>query len=128
MRSQSRRVLVAAGLLLALATLLGAYGSHGLDARADPAALAAFRTAIDYQFYQALGLLGLGALLDRTPPIRGLGACAALLLVGVLLFAGGIVLPILGSPAWIGYPVPLGGLLIVAAWLGFVWIVWRAER
>ncbi len=47
-------------LNLAFAVILGAFGAHGLKARATEAQLAWWQTATDYFFYHALGLLALG--------------------------------------------------------------------
>jgi uncharacterized membrane protein YgdD (TMEM256/DUF423 family) len=105
--------------------MLGAYGSHGLRGAVDPATLTAYATAVDYLFYQALGLLAVGLIIERAPQQRGLTVALGLLLLGIMLFCGGIVLPILGGPAWLGRVVPSGGLLLMAAWLTFAWSVWR---
>ena len=120
----ARLALIAGALLLALGTALAAYGSHGLAATA-PATTAAFRTAVAYQLYQGLGLLASAWLLDRVPAARGVGLFPVLLLVGVLLFSGGIVVPILGGPGWLGRGVPAGGLLMIAGWLWFAVCAWR---
>ena len=44
-------------LNLAIAVMLGAFGAHGLKARATEAQLLWWQTATDYFFYHALGLL-----------------------------------------------------------------------
>jgi uncharacterized membrane protein YgdD (TMEM256/DUF423 family) len=120
----SRIALCAAALLLALATVLGAYGSHALPGRIDTAALHAYQTAIDYQFFHGLGLLALGLWLDRYPGQRGVMVSAALLGAGMLLFCGGLIAPILGAPPFLGAFVPFGGFLLIAGWLAFAVSLW----
>jgi len=124
----SRLSLIIAGVLLTLAAMLGAYGSHGLRGTVDTATLTAYVTAVDYLFYQALGLLAVGLLIDRVPQQLGLKVSLALLLLGITLFCGGIFLPIFGAPALLGRVVPFGGVLLMAAWLTFSWSVWRLPR
>lgn len=56
-----RHWLVLAGCFGLTATMLGAYGAHGLAATGiTPERLAAFNTAVQYQFFHALALLVLG--------------------------------------------------------------------
>ena len=56
----SARTLAIAGLLLALATACGAFGAHALKAHLSPERLQLWDTAVRYQFFQALGLIGVG--------------------------------------------------------------------
>ena len=56
-------------LNLAFAVILGAFGAHGLKARATEAQLAWWQTATDYFFYHALGLLALGILAKVIPQL-----------------------------------------------------------
>ena len=56
-----RHWLVLAGFFGLTGTMLGAYGAHGLAASGTPPALlAAFNTAVQYQFFHASALLVLG--------------------------------------------------------------------
>ena len=54
------RALALAGLLLAIATVCGAVGSHALKSQLSSERLQLWDTAVRYQFFQALGLLGVG--------------------------------------------------------------------
>ena len=77
----SGRTLATAGILLALAMVLGAFGAHGLKAQLTPDQLHVYETAVMYHFFNALGLLGIGLTLrfvDR-PAVRW---AAVLVLVG----------------------------------------------
>ncbi len=56
-------------LNLALAVMLGAFGAHGLKARATEAQLGWWQTATDYFFYHALGLLILSLLAKVIPAL-----------------------------------------------------------
>ncbi len=55
----SSRTLALAGVLLALATVCGAFGAHLLKQLAADR-LQLWETAVRYHFFQALGLLGIG--------------------------------------------------------------------
>jgi len=120
----SARALATAGLLLALATVCGAFGAHALKAHLAPERLSLWDTAVRYQFFQALGLIGVG-LTMRTLDGRLLHAAAALLVIGVVLFSGSLYALSLGAPRLVGILTPIGGLAWVAAWLMYAWAVWR---
>jgi uncharacterized membrane protein YgdD (TMEM256/DUF423 family) len=120
----SARALTIAGLLLALATACGAFGAHALKAQLPPERLQLWETAVRYQFFQALGLIGVGLTL-RAVEVGALRAAAALLLAGTVLFCGSLYALALGAPRALGAATPLGGLAWIAAWLLFAWGVWR---
>jgi uncharacterized membrane protein YgdD (TMEM256/DUF423 family) len=104
-----------AALLLALATLIGALGAHGLKPRLTADRYEVLQTAVHYQFFHALGLLGLGLLSDRVPmPLLRLAGW--LLFVGVLLFSGSLYCLVAGAPRVLGLLTPVGGLALIAGW------------
>jgi uncharacterized membrane protein YgdD (TMEM256/DUF423 family) len=129
----STRALALAGVLLALATACGALGSHALKGQLPAERLQLWDTAVRYQFFQALGLLGVGLTLrfleGAAGALRAAGtvaAAAALLLVGIGLFSGSLYALALGAPRAVGALTPLGGLAWIAAWLLFALGVWRS--
>ena len=124
MNSSARYILATAGILLAVATMLGAVGTHALRARLTPDQLAVFETAVRYHFYNALGLLGIGAvaLSCESSLLRW---SAALIAAGVILFSGALYLASFGAPRLIHVLPPFGGLAWIAGWVLFAVAVWR---
>lgn len=120
----SARALTAAGILLVLATACGAFGAHALKAHLAPERLQLWETAVRYQFFHSLGLIGIG-LTMRTLDGTALHLAALLVLIGVLLFCGSLYLLALGGPRVAGVLTPLGGLAWIGGWLVFVYAVWR---
>jgi uncharacterized membrane protein YgdD (TMEM256/DUF423 family) len=120
----SRRVLLTAALLLALATLCGALGAHGLNGRLGPERLALWDTAVRYHFLQSLGLMGIGLSL-HTRDDRALRASAALIAAGIALFCGTLYALSLGAPHRWGTLIPLGGLAWIVGWVLFAYGIWR---
>ena len=115
-----------AGALLALATVLGAFGAHALKAQLAPDRLQVYETAVRYHFFHALGLLGIGLTLRfvDTGPVRW---AALLVLVGVVLFSGSLYALTFGAPSHIFGPVtPLGGLALIAGWMTYAVGLWRS--
>lgn len=122
-----RSVLCLAAVLLSLATGLGAYASHGLADVLDAQSLRSFEIGVDYQFFNALGLLGLALLIERRPRDRAYLAAAALLLAGIVLFCGGLYVSALDGPAVLAAAAPAGGVCLIVAWLVCAYGAWRSR-
>jgi uncharacterized membrane protein YgdD (TMEM256/DUF423 family) len=110
-----RRALVAGALLMALATAVGALGTHTLRATLTPDRYGVLETAVHYQFLNALGLLFVGVRLAQRVD-RALSLAGDLLLAGVLLFSGSLYALLCGAPRAIGLLTPLGGLCLIVGW------------
>jgi len=113
--SGRRRILVASALLAALGIVLGAFGTHGLRDSLGARELGWWETGVQYQMWQAVGLVALGALPGR------LGVPAAMIGVGALVFSGSLYLMALTDARWLGAVTPLGGLLMILGWLLAAW-------
>lgn len=120
----ARKTLAIAGGLIALATVLGAFGAHALKSQLSPDKLAVYETAVRYHFIHALGLLVMGVLL-RSVDTNLLRWSAALVLVGIILFSGSLYLLTFGAPRPLGVVTPLGGLALIAGWGLFAVTMWR---
>lgn len=126
MTKDARWMISLAALLIALATVLGAYGTHGLQKVLPPDRVEVFVAAVTYQFYHALGLLGVG-LTVATRERRGVRIAACLIVLGIALFAGSIFALSLGAPAAIGVVTPFGGLSLMVGWTLFALTIWSAR-
>lgn len=114
----NRWILAVAGLLVALATIMGAFGAHALQARLSPERLGIYETAVRYHFFHALGLLAIG-LAARTIDAPMLRWSAALVLAGIVLFSGSIYALSFSAPRFIGIVTPIGGVALIAGWAVF---------
>ena len=112
------RVLGIAGLLLAVGIVVGALAAHALQKVLEPRQLESLHTAVNYQLFNALGLLAIGILMrgDDLPALR---TVAGLLVAGIVCFSGGIYIMLAGAPRFLGLVTPLGGVLMIAAWSWF---------
>ena len=102
-------------VLLALATIIGALGAHTLKTRLSIDRYEVLQTAVHYQFFHALGLLGLGLLAERQPS-PWLAVSGWLVLSGVTLFCGSLYLLLAGGPLLLGVLTPIGGVALIAGW------------
>ena len=114
----ARKTLAGAGALIALATVLGAFGAHALKTHLSQDKLAVYETAVRYHFIHALGLLAIGILL-RSVDVALLRWSATLVLVGIILFSGSLYLLTFGAPRFVGIVTPLGGLALIVGWAMF---------
>ena len=106
--------LLIGALLAALGILAGSFGAHGLRNMLGPEALGWWQTGVEYQMWQALGLVAIGA--ARLPRIR---LSVWLLALGTLIFSGSLYLLALTGARWLGMVTPVGGVLMIAGWVCF---------
>lgn len=121
----ARRVLGAAAVLLAVATVAGALGAHGLKSHWAAERLDVYDTAVRYQFYHSLGLLGVGLAL-KFFDVGALRAAALLIVAGIVLFSGSLYALTLGAPRVIGAVTPVGGVALIAGWVVFAYGIWTS--
>ncbi len=120
MMNPPRWPLLLGALLTTLAIALAALGSHALpDIMIDPVRAHRFNTALSLHQFNALGLVLMGLACFVRPGNRLWRMAALMLTSGIVLFSGNLYLLAftLKTPAtWL---TPLGGLLLMAAWLCF---------
>lgn len=110
-----------AALNLMLAVILGAFGAHGLKERVTSEQLAWWHTGVNYHFWHALGLFGIGLLLLNQPALNAARSAGWLLQIGIVIFSGSLYAMTLGAPRWFGAITPIGGLAFIAGWAVLAW-------
>lgn len=114
-----RKWLAFAGFHGFCAVAMGAFAAHALKASLDPEALGWIETGARYQMFHALALLGLAALGPKVTPkkqaISGWGFG-----LGALIFSGSLYLMAFTGIRMLGAVTPLGGLLLLMAWLNLL--------
>ncbi|HEU4619550.1 MAG TPA: DUF423 domain-containing protein [Gammaproteobacteria bacterium] len=126
MAPSARLFALLAALLLAAATAIGAYTSHGLEGVLAPRDLAIVATAVQYQFYHGLGLLVVALLADRLDG-TAVRVAGGLMFGGALLFCGGIYARHLLALEGAGAVAPIGGSAMIASWLVLAYAAVRAK-
>ena len=127
----NRIILITAAILGIIAITLGAFGAHGLKELISVEAQQTFETGVRYQMYHALMLLFVGGttfLKERSKKI-----IYFLVLVGIVLFSGSIyglsTMDITGiNFKTIGFVTPIGGLLLIIAWITMLIDFLKAPR
>ena len=131
MLNPARIWIVLGAVFAALAVAAGAFGAHALEAtmenaEAGPKRLAAWKTAAQYQFLSALGLIALG--LMQTTKTKSQFAAGVLMVVGILIFSGVLYAYCLSYIKILGAIVPIGGVSMLIAWVYFAVAAMGATR
>jgi uncharacterized membrane protein YgdD (TMEM256/DUF423 family) len=106
------------------AVVLGAFGAHYLSGKVEAGVLSvkmmhAYETAVHYQLFHTLSLMGVFSLKDKFPLYNK--TIGILFMLGIVLFSGSIYMLATGELTgvdfkWLGPVTPLGGLCFIAAW------------
>ena len=120
---KGERFIAVGALLVAIGICIGALGAHALRDVLSAQELSALHTAVYYQIFNSLALMLLGGWMRAgraglTWPLRFLAA-------GVVLFSGSIYLMLAGAPSPFGFLTPVGGVLLIGAWLMLAWRFFR---
>ena len=99
-----------------LAVMLGAFGAHALkDKLQSEGNLDTFQTAVQYQFYHTLALLGIAFLLTKYES-QWLNYAGYSMTFGILVFSGSLYILCFTGIKWLGAITPIGGLLFILGW------------
>lgn len=123
--SRHKKMLKLSFVLLALTIFLGAFGSHGLKKQISDSLLETYQTGVQYGFIHALGVSIL--VLSSVFSGRNLMPSIYFMLGGMLLFSGSLMLYALHElPGFsilihLRKSAPVGGLLLMVAWISAAW-------
>ncbi|PZR18882.1 MAG: DUF423 domain-containing protein [Flavobacterium psychrophilum] len=116
----NRKIILIAAVLGAIAIVLGAFGAHGLKKLISPESIAVFETGVKYQMYHALFLLFLGTTALVSDKVKN--TILWLVVIGVAFFSGSIYFLACNNLfsfdfKKFGFITPIGGLLLIGAWI-----------
>ena len=111
--------LTLAAILGATGVAAGAFGAHGLESTLDAEAIEIWNTAVRYQMYHALALLGT-AWLSTEHASTAVTVAGWSFFAGVAVFSGTLYALALTDIKWLGAVTPLGGLALIAGWIALL--------
>ncbi|HHZ84023.1 MAG TPA: DUF423 domain-containing protein [Nitrospirales bacterium] len=76
-----------------------------------------YQTAVQYQFYHALGLLGVGLLAHQFPTQTLIKWAGWFMFAGIVIFSGSLYTLSLTSTRWLGAITPIGGASFIVSWI-----------
>ena len=108
--------LAVAAVLGGLAVAAGAFGAHALEGKLSEHYMSVFQTAVQYQMFHALALLGVALIGMVRPDASWLVPTAWAFLVGVVLFSGSLYALVLSGVRVLGAITPIGGVAFLVGW------------
>jgi uncharacterized membrane protein YgdD (TMEM256/DUF423 family) len=112
-----QKYLMLAGVLGALAVIVGAFGAHQLKDQLDEETLAAYNTGVEYHFYHVMALLAICLAPASLWNQKSTVWAARLLVVGMFFFSGSLYVLAISGIKWLGAITPFGGVAWIAAWV-----------
>jgi uncharacterized membrane protein YgdD (TMEM256/DUF423 family) len=112
----NKTFLIIGAVLMALGVGLGAFGAHALKQKLSVEMMAVYKTAVEYHFYHALGLILIG-ILYQLYPSKMIVASGWVVFLGVVLFSGSLYFLSITDIKWIGAITPIGGVAFIAGWV-----------
>jgi len=122
-----QKLLITAGILGAIAVIIGAFGSHGLAPHLNESQMNTFDIASRYHFYHALAVLATAVLYPHVTNKSWVNRAAYAFTGGIILFSGSLYLLAckdilqLGTFTKIIGPItPIGGFAFILGWIMLV--------
>ncbi|PLX11312.1 MAG: DUF423 domain-containing protein [Marinilabiliales bacterium] len=117
----TKRILITVGISGALSVILGAFGSHLLNGSISHEKLEVWNTAVQYQMYHTIALLGI-TFMNRYLKRAYISTIYYLFFVGIIMFSGSLYIVSISEITGLGlgplkYITPLGGLLLIIGWI-----------
>ncbi|OFZ22815.1 MAG: hypothetical protein A2X94_11975 [Bdellovibrionales bacterium GWB1_55_8] len=98
----------------------GAFGAHALSQHLSQKGLQIYQTAVQYQMFHSLALIGFGLWASQNSTIQGFPALAGWFFAsGILLFSGSLYALAITEIRTLGMITPIGGLFFLAGWIAF---------
>jgi uncharacterized membrane protein YgdD (TMEM256/DUF423 family) len=117
LNNNSKKFLAIASFMMALAIALGAFGAHGLKNIVSSSMLEVYKTGVEYQFYNTIGLFLVAILMNFKQESKKLITSAWLILIGMLIFSFSLYFLVILNLPILGAITPIGGTLLIIAWL-----------
>lgn len=117
MNETTKFLLITGALFAALAVILGAFGAHGLKKTLSQEMMVVYKTAVDYHFIHALGILLIGLLHHHHPESHLMLWAGISLIIGIVIFSGSLYTLSITEIRKLGMITPLGGLAFIIGWL-----------
>lgn len=109
-------ILKIGAVFMALAVVLGAFGAHAVKGMLTPERFDVYRTAVQYHFYHAIGLLIVGIVAFNITN-QWIVWSTYSLVAGILIFSGSLYLLTLLDIGWLGAITPIGGVAFILGWI-----------
>lgn len=124
----SKQLLITGSVFMALAVCFGAFGAHIVQDMLTPDRFEVYKTAVEYQFYHAIGLLLLGCITMHIEPKKWILWSGYAFVTGILIFSGSLYILTLTDTGWLGAITPFGGFAFILGWIFLIVGILRSEK
>lgn len=128
-----RSCMTVAALLAGLGVVCGAFGAHALKGLLGAYEMSVYEKAVSYHLLHAIAALIVSVLGSLPEPQQVLPQpkarlVALMLIAGLAVFSGSLYALSMTGMRWLGAVTPIGGVLMIAAWLVLGFEIWRCGR
>lgn len=109
--------LILGAINAALAVILGAFGSHGLEGKLSERMIEVYKTGVQYHMYHAIGILIVGLLAGKLSGSSALQWSGWMMFIGIILFSGSLYVLSTTGISKLGIITPFGGVAFIAGWI-----------
>ena len=112
-----RKFLLIASFMMVINIMIGAFGAHGLKPYLDDYGTIIYNKAVDYSFYNTLGLFAISFIATQIKDIKQIAIGYYFLFIGTLIFSFSLYILSLTKIFWLGAITPIGGTLMIIGWM-----------
>jgi uncharacterized membrane protein YgdD (TMEM256/DUF423 family) len=117
LNNKIKMFLAIASFMMALSVSFGAFGAHALKTILNEYMLEVYKTGVQYQFYNTLGLFAASFIYSLKPDSKKIYISLWLILFGMSIFSFSLYALTLLSMPILGAITPIGGSLLIIGWL-----------
>ncbi len=117
LNNKIKMFLAIASFMMALSVSFGAFGAHALKTILNEYMLEVYKTGVQYQFYNTLGLFAASFIYSLKPDSKKIYVSLWLILFGMSIFSFSLYALTLLSMPILGAITPIGGSLLIIGWL-----------
>ncbi|MEA3553504.1 MAG: DUF423 domain-containing protein [Campylobacterota bacterium] len=116
MNNSTKKFIRYGAFMMALSVALGAFGAHALKSILDENMIKVYNTAVEYQFYHALGLFVV-AFVAFVNDTKRVNLAGNIMFVSTFIFSGSLYIMTITGIKWLGAITPIGGTGFIIAWV-----------
>ena len=116
MNITTKRFIQYGAIMMALSVAIGAFGAHALKPMLDEHMTKVYNTAVQYQFYHALGLFVV-AFIAHFNTSNKVKLSGNIMFFSIFIFSGSLYIMTITGIKWLGAITPIGGTGFIIAWV-----------
>ena len=116
MNTTTKKFIQYGAIMMAVSVALGAFGAHALKTVLDEHMIKVYNTAVEYQFYHALGLFAV-AFVAHLNDTKRVNLAGNIIFISTFIFSGSLYIMTITGIKWLGAITPIGGTGFIIGWV-----------